>query len=133
MKLFKIVHKIFLLYLKGWETALKVAPPAAARETLPHVATKLESTAQCRMFPVPPPPHYRTAAQNEQVVANEGGGIDETVRKKGAHELCQLPTSLAAFTDQFREGKAYIHLKLNLAKSYKQEATSNYTHNVMAP
>ena len=42
-------------------------------------------------------------------------------RKKGAHELGQLPTSLAAFMDQFREGKAYLYLKFNLAKSYKQE------------
>ena len=52
-------------------------------------------------------------------------------RKKGAHELGQLPTSLAAFTDQFREGKAYLHLKLNLAKTYKQESSPNYTHSVM--
>ena len=37
-----------------------------------------------------------------------------------AHEL---PTSLAAFTDQFREGKAYLHVKLNLDNSYKQEAS----------
>ena len=53
---------------------------------------------------------------------------EETVEeRKRAHELCQLPTSLAAFTDQFKEGKAYLHLKLNLAKSYKQKASPNYT------
>ena len=56
---------------------------------------------------------------------------EETVREKGAHELGQLPISLSAFTDQFREGKAYIHLKLIPAKSYKQEASPNYTHSVM--
>ena len=42
-----------------------------------------------------------------------------------------IPTSFAAFADQFREGKAFLHLKLNLAKSYKQEAFHNYTHSVM--
>ena len=36
---------------------LKVVSPAAARETLPIVAIKLESTAQCGTFPVPPPPN----------------------------------------------------------------------------
>ena len=44
------------IYLKGCGTALKEAPPAAARETLPMVATNLESTAQCGTVPVPPPP-----------------------------------------------------------------------------
>ena len=53
------------------------------------------------------------------------------MRKKEAHELCQLPTLLAASTDQFTEGKAYLPLKLNLAKLYKQEASPNYTHSVM--
>ena len=57
---------------------------------------------------------------------------EETVGgKKGVHELGQLPISLAAFTDQFREGKVYLHLKLNLAKTYKQEASPNYTRSVM--
>ena len=57
---------------------------------------------------------------------------EETVEeKKGTHELGKLPTSLAAFMDQLRVGKAYLHLKLNLAKSYKQEASPNYTHSVM--
>ena len=51
--------------------------------------------------------------------------------KKGSHELGQLPTSLAAFTDEFRKVKKYLHLKWNLAKSYEQEASSNYTHSVM--
>ena len=53
------------------------------------------------------------------------------MRTKGGHEPCQLPTSLAAFTDQIREGKTYLHLKLNLAKSYKQDSSPNYTHIVM--
>ena len=82
--------------------------------------------------------HYRTT-QNEQVVADyRGGGIvpwkyerRDSGRKKVARELCQLHTSSAAFTDQFREGKPYLHLKLNLAKSYKQEDSPNYTHSVM--
>ena len=47
--------------------------------------------------------------------------------KKGAQKLCQLHTSVAAFADQFREGKAYLHLKSNLAKAYKQEASPNCT------
>ena len=51
--------------------------------------------------------------------------------KKEGNEFCQLPTSLAAFTNQFREGKAYLHLKLNLAKAHKQEVSPNYTHRVM--
>ena len=51
--------------------------------------------------------------------------------KKRTHELCQLPTSLAAIANEFRKGEAYLHLKLNLAKSYKQEASPNYTQSVM--
>ena len=56
---------------------------------------------------------------------------EETVGKKEGLKLGQLPTSLAALTGQFRERKAYLHLILNLAKSYKQETSSNYTHSVM--
>ena len=61
-----------LIYLKGCGTTLKEAPPAAARETLPIVATNLECTAQCGTVSVPPitgPPkmsklwRIRTAAQ----------------------------------------------------------------------
>ena len=64
-------HFIYLfIYLKGCGTVQKEDPPAAVRETLPIVATKLESTAQCGMVPV----NYRTA-QNKQVVANYEGGI----------------------------------------------------------
>ena len=59
------------------------------------------------------------------------GKIEDSGIKKGAHEICQLPTSLPAFTDQFRGGKAYLHLKYNLAKFYKQKASPNYTHKVM--
>ena len=123
------------LFLKGCEAALKEASRAAARETLPIVATKLESTAQCETVPIPPitgPPKMskswliRMAAQYIGKLKRDSG------RKKGAHELGQLPTSLAAFMDQFREEKAYRHLKLNLAKSYYQEAFPNSTHSVMA-
>ena len=53
---------------------------------------------------------------------------DSGRKKKRARELGQLPTSLAAFTEQFKDGKAYLHLELNLTKSYKQEASLNYTH-----
>ena len=52
-------------------------------------------------------------------------------KKKRAHELGQLPTSLAPLTDQYRKGNTYLHLKLNVAKSYKQEVSPNYTHNIM--
>ena len=45
---------LVIIYLMGCEAALKEAPPAAARETLPTVATKLESTAHCGTVPVPP-------------------------------------------------------------------------------
>ena len=38
--------------LNGCGTALKVAPPAAARETLPIVSTKLDSTMQCETLRV---------------------------------------------------------------------------------
>ena len=56
---------------------------------------------------------------------------EETVGEKKDHELGQLPTSLAGLTNQFREGKAYLHLKFNLANLYKQKAFPNYTHSVM--
>ena len=55
------------------------------------------------------------------------GKMEETVGENMTHELYQLSTSLAAFTDQFSEEKSYLHLKLNLAISYKQEASPNYT------
>ena len=48
MSVLAIVNNILLcylifIYLKGCGTALKEAPPVAARETLPIVATKLET------------------------------------------------------------------------------------------
>ena len=46
----------------------KGEPSIRSMETLPIVAAKLESSAQCEMVPVPHP-HYQTA-QYEQVVAN---------------------------------------------------------------
>ena len=54
----------------------------------------------------------------------------ETVGEKKAHELRHPLTSLAAFTDQFGKEKAYLNLKLNLAKLCKQEASPNYTGSV---
>ena len=33
-------------------------------------------------------------------------------KKKIVYELSHLPTSLAAFSDQFRKEKAYLHIKL---------------------
>ena len=79
-------YTINLIYLKDCGTALKKAPLAAARKTLPIVATKLESTAECGMVPVPPvtgPPKMsklwliRGAAQYL-------GKMKETGEKKGA-------------------------------------------------
>ena len=61
-------------YLKGCGTALKEAPPAAARETLPIVATKLESTTQCGTVPVSPitePPKM----SKSWLVRGEGGTV----------------------------------------------------------
>ena len=53
---------------------------------------------------------------------------EETVEEKwGPLELYQLPTSVTAFTGQLRKGKAYLHLKFNLAKACKQEASPNFT------
>ena len=109
-------------------------PPAAAQETLPIVAAKLESTAQYGTVPVPP----ITGLPRKSILWLIKGAVqylgkikEETVEKKEAHELCQLHTPLASFTDQLREGKAYLHLKLNLARSYKQKASPNYTHSVI--
>ena len=45
---------MYFISLEGCGSALKEAPPAAARATLPIVATKLESTTQCGTVPVPP-------------------------------------------------------------------------------
>ena len=125
-----------LISFKSCGTALNEAPSAAARETLPIVAAKLESTAQWWTVPVPPITGPLKVSKTclikgaaQYILKNERR--DSEKKNKRGHELCQLPTSLAAFTDQFREGKAYLHLKLNLAKSHKQEASPNYTHSVM--
>ena len=79
-----------LIYLKGYETTQKEPPPAAAWETLPNVATKLESTAQCRTVPVPPitvPPKMSKSWLIREA-AQYLGKIKETVgEKKGAYEL----------------------------------------------
>ena len=55
---------------------------------------------------------------------------NETVVAKRGPMNSQLPISLTAFTDQFREEKVYLHLILNLAESYNQKASPNYTHSV---
>ena len=98
---YSCAHHIF--YLKGCGTVLKEDPPAAAGETLPIVAAKLETTGQWGTVPACTP-HYRTA-QNEQVVANT-----------------QSTTYLGSVYIPVREEKAYVHLKFNVAKSYKQKA-----------
>ena len=57
MKLLYFVElQLIIIYLKGCGSAHKEAPPAAAGETWPIVATTLESTAQCGTVTVPPPP-----------------------------------------------------------------------------
>ena len=92
-----------LINLKDCGTGLKKALSAAALEILPIVATKLESTARCGTFPVPPisgPPKMnkswliRGAAQYLEKMKKRDSG-----RNKGTYELGQLPTSLAAFMD----------------------------------
>ena len=58
----KSKNDFVLFYLKSCETVLKETLPAAARETLPIVAAKLENTAQCGTVPEPPitgPPKMR--------------------------------------------------------------------------
>ena len=125
---------LFLFYLKVCRTILKEDSPAAARETLFIVAAKVESTEQCRTVPVPlitEPPKTSNSWLIRWVVQYLGKmkGRDSGRKKKEVHEFCQLPTSLAAFTDQFREGS--LQLKLNLANLCKQEAFPNYTHSVM--
>ena len=48
------MHIKYLFNVKGCGTTIKEALPAAARETLFIVATKLESIAKCGTIPVPP-------------------------------------------------------------------------------
>ena len=117
--LLHFLFSFYSIYLKGCGSNLKKAPPATAREALSIVAIRnwrVPRNAEQSLYP-----HYRTA-QNEQVVANWGGDTvpwknerRNSGRKEEVHELVdQLPTSLAAFMDQFREGKAYLDLKLNI-------------------
>ena len=127
---------IYIFNLKGCGTVLKVALPAAARKTLPTVAAKLESIAQCGTVPVPPITGPSKISKSllirgtaQHLEKNERR--DSVRKKRGPNELSQLPTLLTALTDQFREGKAYLHLKLNPAKQYKQDVSLNYTHSVM--
>ena len=47
-------RSMIIIYLKNCGTAQKEVSPAAARATLPIVATKLESAAQCGTIPIPP-------------------------------------------------------------------------------
>ena len=57
---------------------------------------------------------------------------ENTVGKKNrVHELCHLPSSLAAFMDQFGEGKVYLHLKINLGNHINKKFHPKYTHSVM--
>ena len=118
---YRIVHYILFIYLKGYGTALKEEPPAAARDTLPIVATKLESTAQCGTLPVPPitgPPKINKSWLIRGTAQYIGKMKEETVKKNGTHELGNYLPHWPR-SDQFREGKVYLHLKLNLGKLYK--------------
>ena len=102
----------FIYFLRGCGTVLKKAPLAAARENLPIVAAKLESTAQCRTVPVPSNtglPKMRESWLIKGAAQCRGKMNEETVGdKKRVHELSQLPPSLTALTDQFREGNATL-------------------------
>ena len=72
------------------------------------VAAKLESTAQCGTVPVLPitgPLKMSKSWVIRGAAQYLGKMKEETVREEGAHELCQLPTSLAAFADQFWKGR----------------------------
>ena len=57
----------YFIYFKECGTALKEASPDAARETLPIVAAKRKSTAQCGTVLVPP---ITGLPKNKQVVVN---------------------------------------------------------------
>ena len=97
----KLLGYACAFYLKGCETALKEAPPAAARETLHSVATKLESTAQCGTVPVPlinGPPKISKSWLIRRA-AQYLGKMKEAVGEKREPMNSQLPTSLAAFTN----------------------------------
>ena len=105
IRAFLITTKV-LIYLKDCRTALKEAPPAAARETLPIVSTKVESIAQCGTVPVPPitgPSKMSKSWLTRGAAQYLGKMKEDSGRKKRAHELGQLPTSLAALMDQFWE------------------------------
>ena len=125
---------LFFIYLKGCGTALKEAPPAAAQDPLPIFATKLESIAQCGAFPVSPftgLPTMRKSWLIREAAQYIGKMKEETVRKKGRPWTLLTTYRISRVHESVREGKAYLHLKLNLAKSYKQEAFRNYIHSVM--
>ena len=109
------------------------APPAAARETLPIVATKREyrpmRNGPCTPITRPPKMSKSWLIRG---AAQYLGKLKETVgEKRGPMNSVNYLTSLAALKNQFREEKVYLHLKLYLAKSYKQEYSSNYRHTVM--
>ena len=72
-------HSFIDICLKGCGTVLNKVPPAAARKTLPIVATKLKSTAQCGTVPVPlitGPPKMRVSylgKMKDEIVGEKGG------------------------------------------------------------
>ena len=92
---------MIFIHLKDRATALKEVPPAAAQETLPIVATKLESTGQCGTVPVPPitePPKMSKSRQIRGAAQYFGKIKEETVgEKKGlmtfVNYLPHLPPS----------------------------------------
>ena len=88
--------------------------PAAARKTLPIIAAKLESTAQIGAAPLSPitesPKSWLARGRHITLKMKEETVGEKKRTKKKLHKLCQLPTSLAALTDQLRKGKAHLHL-----------------------
>ena len=75
-------------------------------------------------------PHYRTA-ENEQVVANQGGGQHSTLKKLKTVGENKVPMNYVNYLPHWQSlrtslGKAQLHLKLYLAELCKQDYP-NYT------
>ena len=101
---------IIFLYLKGCGTVLKKAPPAAARETLPIFAAKLESIAQCGTVPVPPitgPPKMNKSWLIRRAAQYLGKMKEKTVvDKRGPMNSVNYLPHWPRSRTKFRKGKA---------------------------
>ena len=95
----------FIIYLQSCGTTLKETSAAAARETLPIVAAKLESTAQGGTVPVSSitgPPKMsnswliRGAAQYFEKMREETVGEKKRVLMKSANNPPHCPCSLTS-------------------------------------